>query len=562
MKNFEQNETGIEILKNDNLKNELTVAELNKLITQKDNEICLMQYKIEEQKNIINYLASRAGEAEMNLNKIRGSISFKIINGLKNKFRGNKLARKLLGLSIRVKDKLKREYWIYKIKNSEYFDAKYYKEVNNLPDNTKLAKHFYYTGAFEGRNPSEKFDTSYYLMSNHDVMLHQLNPLVHYIRSGKAEGRKISCVGSTDNTFKITEADNLFSEKTVAIIGDLNLQQCKKYRVAQKQEILESLGYNCEISHCDDSIRSLSLLQVANIVIFYRMPKNHLFDNYLREIKRLGITKVFYDIDDPIFSKEIYSANTSLDSLSNYEKNQLLGSTDLYLNAMKEVDNLILSTNYLGNEANKILNKNYFVWENFIDEELLSAIDMDYRKDDSDDVVIGYMSGSRAHDYDFKMAESGLLKILEQYPNTKLLVGGHAKLSKAFDEFEKTSRILRFEFADYKTYISKLQNVDINLVPLEDNVFNECKSSIRYFEASLCKIPSVCTLVGQFEEAITTDKNGLLVNENNNWFEQIEKLVVDKNLRTQMGEEAYKNVMENHCVKTLNKEELCSKLWR
>jgi len=50
-------------------------------------------------------------------------------------------------------------------------------------------EHYLLYGGFEGRNPGPYFDTQYYLAENEDVRTSGINPLVHYINSGKAEGR-------------------------------------------------------------------------------------------------------------------------------------------------------------------------------------------------------------------------------------------------------------------------------------------------------------------------------------------------------------------------------------
>ena len=42
------------------------------------------------------------------------------------------------------------------------------------------------------RDPSPKFDTSWYLRSYSDVRKSGLNPLAHYLRKGAAEGRRIA----------------------------------------------------------------------------------------------------------------------------------------------------------------------------------------------------------------------------------------------------------------------------------------------------------------------------------------------------------------------------------
>jgi hypothetical protein len=53
------------------------------------------------------------------------------------------------------------------------------------------AEHYLRFGAAEGRNPSPKFDTVYYLESNPDVAAAGVNPLLHYIQFGISEGRQI-----------------------------------------------------------------------------------------------------------------------------------------------------------------------------------------------------------------------------------------------------------------------------------------------------------------------------------------------------------------------------------
>ena len=49
--------------------------------------------------------------------------------------------------------------------------------------------HYLRWGAAEGRNPHPLFDSAWYLAQNSDVAAAGINPLVHYLRSGAAEGR-------------------------------------------------------------------------------------------------------------------------------------------------------------------------------------------------------------------------------------------------------------------------------------------------------------------------------------------------------------------------------------
>lgn len=56
--------------------------------------------------------------------------------------------------------------------------------------------HYLTRGAAEGRNPSDWFDAAHYLEANADVARAGLNPLVHYMRYGRREGRAMRSAAS------------------------------------------------------------------------------------------------------------------------------------------------------------------------------------------------------------------------------------------------------------------------------------------------------------------------------------------------------------------------------
>lgn len=94
-----------------------------------------------------------------------------------------------------VQDKNARQ--INLVANSELFDAEWYLET--YPDVAKSEKfsldpaaHYTLFGAFEGRKPCPEFDSAFYIKSYEDVAKAGINPLVHYLNFGRAEGRAIS----------------------------------------------------------------------------------------------------------------------------------------------------------------------------------------------------------------------------------------------------------------------------------------------------------------------------------------------------------------------------------
>ena len=76
------------------------------------------------------------------------------------------------------------------IERSGFFDSTYYGvQRPGLIGFPTLARHYLEDGWREGLNPSPMFDTRSYLAVNHDVRASGMNPLVHFLRFGKAEGR-------------------------------------------------------------------------------------------------------------------------------------------------------------------------------------------------------------------------------------------------------------------------------------------------------------------------------------------------------------------------------------
>src|ERR1700751_2504958 len=84
------------------------------------------------------------------------------------------------------------------------------------------------------------------------------------------------------------------------LIGSLDLPQCRKYRVVQKQEMIECVsGTKMTISHYSDVYRWRTQLQTADKVILYRIPDEMRCQEIMIEARRLGLT-VCYDIDNAV----------------------------------------------------------------------------------------------------------------------------------------------------------------------------------------------------------------------------------------------------------------------
>ncbi len=91
-----------------------------------------------------------------------------------------------------------------RLARSELFDAGWY-QATQVPTLSRAhaARHYLRQGAALGLSPSPRFDGPRYLANNPDVAVAGLNPLLHYINSGRAEGRSICPVARPEALARI-----------------------------------------------------------------------------------------------------------------------------------------------------------------------------------------------------------------------------------------------------------------------------------------------------------------------------------------------------------------------
>ncbi len=77
------------------------------------------------------------------------------------------------------------------LKESDLFDSEWYKEEYLIPRNNLMdpIDHYLIFGANLGYNPGPDFNSQAYRSNNHDLRNAAINPLIHYIRHGRFEGR-------------------------------------------------------------------------------------------------------------------------------------------------------------------------------------------------------------------------------------------------------------------------------------------------------------------------------------------------------------------------------------
>jgi glycosyltransferase involved in cell wall biosynthesis len=88
-----------------------------------------------------------------------------------------------------------------------------------------------------------------------------------------------------------------------------------------------------------------------------------------------------------------------------------------------------------------------------------------------------------------------------------------------------SDRIERVDYVDWKRLPSELARLDICIAPLAGNAFNQCKSDIKWLEASLVCVPTVASPVGQLGESIIHGRTGMLAGTPRAWSDALSMLI-------------------------------------
>lgn len=262
--------------------------------------------------------------------------------------------------------------------------------------------------------------------------------------------------------------------------------------------------------------------------------------------------KVVIDIDDNYL--DVARTHPLYDRFKETKKDRAFLSTILTF-----ADAITVSTEPLKQRVAEHLKKVYGMEKPiFIIPNMNQANEWNFKsaKKHKDKIVIGY-AGSNSHYDDLDMMFPALAKIMNKYPNVYFeSMGALGKENiQIFANFSESAKLRcdilpsTWSFNEYPKYLSTLK-WNFALAPLVDTGFTRCKSSIKFFEYSMFKIPTIASRVYPYyvsnfnRDVITHEETGLLVKPNE-WELALEDLILHEEKRKLLGENAYNYVKEN-----------------
>lgn len=300
---------------------------------------------------------------------------------------------------------------------------------------------------------------------------------------------------------------------------------------------------DCQIHLITES--KISNMNWQDIVIFHRVTEDALTDRIFTAIDRLGGLALM-DVDDFLFDSTAYQWINSPDfqdpiRASLYQEDMLR-----FRNLLQRCHGALASTHFLAQQVEK-LNIPVWVHRNAFSLEMLdlSKSAQRERQNSGKPIIIGYGSGTPTHNRDFAMIKPVLIKILEKYPSTELWLAGEIDPGKEWGS--SADRVKQYPLLPWRELPALLARFDINLAPLvADNPFSQSKSEIKYVEAGLVKTPTIASPTEAFRHAIQSSHNGFLAETTDDWLKALQTLIEQRDLRIEIGEQAYQDVIERY----------------
>jgi len=125
-----------------------------------------------------------------------------------------------------------------------------------------------------------------------------------------------------------------------------------------------------------------------------------------------------------------------------------------------------------------------------------------------------------------QLVASALEKLAEKYTIKLKIIGANINIEKV--EVELVSW-------DSTTEAEELLSADIGIMPLTRTMWENGKCGFKLIQYMASGLPVVATSVPANEEIVEDDINGFIVNNDEDWYNKLETLIVNRNLREQFG---------------------------
>jgi glycosyltransferase involved in cell wall biosynthesis len=321
-------------------------------------------------------------------------------------------------------------------------------------------------------------------------------------------------------------------DKRIAYFYETPDSSTFRYRVYNMIQALgvPASGFAASFFCSADLDRMPAIVETTDILVVCRAGYTPEIDRLICSMQCKG-KKVFFDVDDLVFDPSY--VNLLLSSLDQDTSRpevwtQGFGWVGRIGATLKLCDAAVATNPYLAEKIHEFSGKETRVIPNFLNQEQIQISDRIFQAKSANrfgrvgTLSIGYFSGSPTHNKDFRIVTSALREILDRYHNVSLRLVGYIDLQDELLEYR--SRMEFIPFQDFINLQSVIGSTEINIAPLQDNPFTNCKSELKYFEAAAVGTVTIASPTYTFARVIDHGMNGYLANSYE-WFDKLQEVI-------------------------------------
>lgn len=402
-----------------------------------------------------------------------------------------------------------------------WFDAAFY--IKQTPVTGDPLQHYLEIGGFNGLNPNPLFDSEWYLTNHFDVAAAGINPLLHYLREGRKEGRQPRS-GRPGYKAKTRM-------RAVFVSGEPD-SPGHDYRVVQIANSLPASCFETVILKARELSARSREAAGADVLWLWRTIWTADLAELVQSAAGAGTTIVF-DVDDLMFRPDL-AVPAIIDGI----RSQTLVEKDVQ-DAYKSFRSVLMLADHgtaptlpLIREMRQLGKPATVIPNGFTSKALLRAQTL--RIAEKDGLLrIGYAAGTKTHQRDLAIVSRAIASVLKNHGNASLVLfqdtvdlDEFPELLEVRDQIEWRERVALDEL------LSEYARFDINIAPVEaGNPFCEAKSQLKFFEAALVDVPTIASPTQPFAEAIRNGQSGILAATEDEWRSALETLTGNPQMR-------------------------------
>ena len=330
-----------------------------------------------------------------------------------------------------------------------------------------------------------------------------------------------------------------------------------RYRVYNMAQVLNESAAEVSASYffLEDLAELEQIADLADLLVICRTRYDYRIADLVTAFKARG-KRVLYDTDDLVFNVEYaHLLMTTLDiEPRNWDQwNHWFAYTSRLGATLRLCDGAIATNEFLAQQVSSFAQVPCAIVPNFMNREQLEFSDKLFEAKRSSPlgqsglVHFGYFSGSPSHNLDYAMALPALETLLEEDPSLGVIVVGYIEPGPALARFGQ--RVQKLPFQDYVNLQRLIASVEYNLMPLQYNVFTNCKSELKYFEAAVVGTLSIASPTATYKAAIRHGENGYLA-QAHQWLAVLRQALAERGKYAQLVAQAQADARQKYAWTT------------